>query len=1062
MTAKAFDSLWRAARLVLCSVWVLLAGSQVAWAAITLVGSASSVRANNSSAPLTIGYPAGVADGDILVAQIAVRGNQTITAPAGWVLIHSSNGASHTQAVYWKRVVASSPPNYDWHITPGRAAGAIVAYRDVDAVAPVSVFSVSTTSGDVTASSVTPTVSGTRLIGLFSLASGNGTVFNPPAGMTERVNINAGGGSNVGVAILLADEAYAGGTAATGSRIATGTAAAGIAHLVALQPNVIANYRLDETVWTGASGQVVDSSGRSHHATAVNGAATGNAAPAIPGTPGTCGYGQFDGSNDYVAVPPSFPNLVTDFTITAWIRTTNNAKSGQRIFVDDQSNSGGYGFSLGDGGAGRLRFYARATSPVSLDTGNVIANNTWYFVAAVMNATATTKTKSLYVYNQAGTQIAYVTQTYTGTWGTDSGAASIGGENNASSESGSSFRFGGSLDEVSVFSGALSAAKLGVIMSQTRPCSGTPSATPSGFNAFEIGTAPNSATGVIRTKIAASVFGLDFVALKSSGTAVETAFAGDVKLELVDASAGATCGAHALIRNLGTLSFTAADLGRKTQTGINEPDAWPNARVRVSHPATGAPTIVACSNDNFAIRPAGFGPVTVSDADSASAGTTRILNNTGASGGIVHKAGQPFTLTASAIPATAANYTGTPSAVLSACVDTGCPTTVGSFSVGSAAVSGVINSTTATYSEVGAFTMQLQDQTFASVDAGDTVGDCSATGRYVCSVAVNVGRFVPDHFDLATAGTPPVFNTFNDTTCGTRSFTYVGQPFGYATRPEATITAKNAAGGTTLNYAGALWKAASAGVTTDYVAVTGAVDDALEGTPTVTPGSGTGSVVTDASVSAVIAFARGAPVAPFNADITLTMGIEDTAENGVPGNGIITTATPAVFSSMAFDAGNQIRFGQLVLSNAHGSELLNLPVPIETRFWNGAGFTRNTADFCTQLGAAQVSLANWRRDLNACETSVSLSGRFNAGRGNLRFSAPGAGNTGSVDLAVQLGATAVGSSCVAGVATPAVAASQSWLQGRSSSGAYDQNPVARASFGLHRGSKPLIYLREMH
>jgi hypothetical protein len=109
-----------------------------------------------------------------------------------------------------------------------------------------------------------------------------------------------------------------------------------------------------------------------------------------------------------------------------------------------------------------------------------------------------------------------------------------------------------------------------------------------------------------------------------------------------------------------------------------------------------------------------------------------------------------------------------------------------------------------------------------------------------------------------------------------------------------------------------------------------------------------------------------------------------------------------------------------------------------------------------------VSLSGWKRDLNACETSVTLSGRFNAGRGNLRLSAPGAGNTGSVDLALQLGVTAVGSSCVGGAVTSAGAASQSWLQARGSGGAYDQNPAARASFGLHRGSKPLIYQREMY
>ena len=97
--------------------------------------------------------------------------------------------------------------------------------------------------------------------------------------------------------------------------------------------------------------------------------------------------------------------------------------------------------------------------------------------------------------------------------------------------------------------------------------------------------------------------------------------------------------------------------------GIVEPNAWPNARIRMTYPATGAPTVVACSTDNFAIRPASFGGVTVSDADSVTAGTARALTNTAASGGNVHKAGQPFRIAATAFNAAGAataNYAGSP------------------------------------------------------------------------------------------------------------------------------------------------------------------------------------------------------------------------------------------------------------------------------------------------------------------------------------------------------------------------------------------------------------------
>ena len=591
---------------------------------------------------------------------------------------------------------------------------------------------------------------------------------------------------------------------------------------------------------------------------------------------------------------------------------------------------------------------------------------------------------------------------------------------------------------------------------------GPPPATvvPGGFNAFETSTASGNVAGVIKTKIAASNFNLAIVALKTGGTAIETAFASDVKLEIVDASAGGGCGAYALIRNLGTLTFTAPDSGRKNQININEPNAWPNARIRMTYPATGAPTIVACSTDNFAIRPANF-LATASDTNSTSAGATRALANTAVNGGNVHKAGQPFQISGTSrntLGATTSNYAGTPTPTVVACVLPGSGCVLGTLAAGTwSSASGVVTTTNASYSEVGTFSMKLVDSTFAAVDSAD---GSTAIEKNIESAVFNVGRFVPDHFDLLPVSIP-VFKTFNDTACSTRSFTYVGQPVQYVTVPQASITAKNRMGGTTLNYTGSLWKlVGTAGFFPVYSDPVGTPDGVL-GTPAVTDtGSGTGLLAVDAAET--FFFTRTTPVMPFMADISLTLSIGDMAEDAVAGNGTIDTLTPAIFTSIAFDSGNLIRFGRLVLSNAHGSEVLSLPVPAETQFWNGTGFIRNSADFCTQLAAANVGLSNWRRNLNACETSVSLSGRFNAGRGNLKLSAPGANNTGSVDLALNLGAVGSGSTCVSGAVSAVTGANQTWLQGKGSGVAYDQNPVARGSFGLYRGNKPLIYIREMY
>ncbi|MDX2477235.1 MAG: LamG domain-containing protein [Gammaproteobacteria bacterium] len=228
------------------------------------------------------------------------------------------------------------------------------------------------------------------------------------------------------------------------------------------------NYRFDETFWIGSVEEIQDSSGNNFHATATNGPTTAAVSPAIPGNPGTCYYGVFDGVDDYVALPSGYPDLTTDFTITAWIRTTDNTRSGQRILIDDQNNTQGFGFSLGDGGTGRVRFFSRNTSPIILDTPNVVANNTWYFVAAV--ADISNNIKRIYVYDQAGNQLAAISNTYSGSWGHDVGNASMGGENNSSGESGPNFHFMGNLDEVRVHDGALTAAQISALQNTARMC----------------------------------------------------------------------------------------------------------------------------------------------------------------------------------------------------------------------------------------------------------------------------------------------------------------------------------------------------------------------------------------------------------------------------------------------------------------------------------------------------------------------------------------------------------------------------------------------------------------
>lgn len=237
-------------------------------------------------------------------------------------------------------------------------------------------------------------------------------------------------------------------------------------------PAPILQYNFDETLWNGTAGEVADASTSGYDGTAVNGAFTDLTTPnpAIAGDPGTCRYGEFDGVNDYVAVPTAFPNQTGSFTITAWIYARDNTGD-HRIFADDENNTGGYALSLGDGSNGALRFFSRNANPVSVDTpSGTIGLNTWYHIAAVHDASG--NTRQIYVngvaqsLNGGGT-----TSSYTGTWGTDNGPVSIGAETNASAETGSGFRFNGMIDEVRVYSAALSQAEIDAVRLETHPCS---------------------------------------------------------------------------------------------------------------------------------------------------------------------------------------------------------------------------------------------------------------------------------------------------------------------------------------------------------------------------------------------------------------------------------------------------------------------------------------------------------------------------------------------------------------------------------------------------------------
>ena len=846
----------------------------------------------------------------------------------------------------------------------------------------------------------------------------------------------------------------------------------GEVYTVSATATTLVDFHMDDASWSGAANEVVDSA-VGYHGTAgslsVTKPTTASATPAISGNPGTCGYGVFNRTNkDFVQLPASFPNLGSTgsaFTITAWIRTSNNALSGQRIFIDDENNSGGYGFSLADGGTGKLRFYSRGTpSSLILDTANVIANNTWFFVAAVVDVP--NKTKRIYVFNTSGILLANVGATWSeSSFGFDTGNASFGGETNTSGERSNSFGFSGYIDELQVFQGALPQSSLQALLLRTRTCSVVPivQANPVDFNCVETGQ--SALTGHINTKLSGTSFTFDVIALKDTNNdgiadTVQTGYASDVNrvvsVELVDGSGSTACSLRSPLSPTVSQTFTflktsqPSEQGRKSSAAFTVSKAYQTLRCRVTD-ATRSPSVVGCSTDSFAVRPTNF---TVSSSlNSASFVKTGGSFSVTAASNVVGYNGSPNVNNSKLTAHTGAVQIG----ILSGTFDYADPATGAAIGVDFG------------YSEVGYFNLLAQavyDDVFTELDAIN--GDCSndfsnslVSGKYGCkfgnTVSVsNIGRFIPDHFDV-TYNTPVFTPSCN-------SFTYVGQPVKYATNPVATITAKNNESDITKNYTGSYWKINPAhstyGIVPSYTEASQSITVLNSNVPVaVDTGNGTGTLRFADTTSNILAVTRGNPLAPFDAEIALNFTLQDT--DGVTAiNNPMHFGTASAGAGISFTNGHKdMLWGRLVLQNAFGSELVPLQTPLFSEFFDGTNFVKNVEDDVTALNlASQLSLSNPTTSGGAAKagnaimnigsagsSQASLSSlNLTGGDAGLSFSAPGSGNTGYIDIT-------------------GIFAGLPWLLfDWDHDGNHNDSPSSRASFGIYEGNTRQIYKREVY
>ncbi len=383
-------------------------------------------------------------------------------------------------------------------------------------------------------------------------------------------------------------------------------------------------------------------------------------------------------------------------------------------------------------------------------------------------------------------------------------------------------------------------------------------------------------------------------------------------------------------------------------------------------------------------------------------------------------------------------------------------TAFGGFNAGAASAS------IFSWGEVGIITLS------AGVADGDYLGAGEAA---VFTQSGNVGRFTPHHFALAGA---VVTNRVARACAPASSFTYLGEGIGL----QFSLTARNKAAAPTQNYT-------SGNAFAKLPTTPGALPPAL---PTLGYGVRDVASATDltgrldlstinaltwnagqAFVDTRIAVNRAAiPDGPF-ADVRIGIAPRDGDGVGMRSGdlNLDVDGVGGTDHAQLNGGGVPLRYGRLRVFNAVGSQLIDLPVPLEAQYYNGVGFITNAADSCTALAKSSVIFTNFQRNLSACETQAQTPGSallLQNGKARLILTKPGSGadgNAGSVDLKPRLSTTETGNTCVSATAAGATNANLPYLQFNwGGAVTYDQNPAATASFGQARATQELIYFRE--
>lgn len=361
-------------------------------------------------------------------------------------------------------------------------------------------------------------------------------------------------------------------------------------------------------------------------------------------------------------------------------------------------------------------------------------------------------------------------------------------------------------------------------------------------------------------------------------------------------------------------------------------------------------------------------------------------------------------------------------------------TNFSAFAAGSASAGNI------SYGEVGIIEIA------ARITDNDYMGIGNIRSAKIIGKSGRVGRFSPDHFRLSNLAMTPTCNAV-------LPYSYLGENFPLV----ATVTPYNVNGSVLQNYKGDFEKFNE----NNALAMFDAVD--------LTSGINLKSRLTSPSPVSVYAWNNGVLTAAPSLNIgrqatpdgpfaQVRMGFKPVDADGVTLRSAdlnLDVNNDGTGDSARVGDAFRLRYGRLRLDDSYGPETAILPVIFRTEYWDGSGWRRHHEDSCTKIAASSIRYPGGPINLLANRTTAVGAGsttgvyanldatavNFTAGDAGHHFTAPGAGNTGSVAVQVDL-------------------TNYPWLRfDWNGDGNYGDTslPTAQFTFGNYRGHDRVLY-----